>query len=154
MKRGIYVAFDQLHRNYGALKNANPKTDLIILVESQRMLESRKWHFQRLWFMISAAQHFAAELSGEGFKVIYLKATTTRAGIEKAIKDNGLSEVIAAAPNSFRLYEDLQNFVKYQPNDFFLTDREDFLNWAKSQKSLLMENFYRQQRKRLNIHGW
>ena len=37
MKRGIYVAFDQLHRNYGALKNANPKNDLIILVESQRM---------------------------------------------------------------------------------------------------------------------
>ena len=52
MKRGIYVAFDQLHRNFGALKGADPKSDLIILVESQRMLASRKWHFQRLWFMI------------------------------------------------------------------------------------------------------
>ena len=151
MKRGIYVAFDQLHRNFGALKEANPKTDLIILVESQRMLDSRKWHFQRLWFMISAARHFAADLSGEGFEVTYLKAASTKVGIEKAIKDNGLSEVIAAAPNSFKLYEDLQDLVKYQPNDFFLTDRADFLNWAKSQKSLLMENFYRQQRKRLNI---
>ena len=151
MKRGIYVAFDQLHRDFGALKEANPKADLIIFVESQRMLESRKWHFQRLWFMISAARHFAAELSAEGFQVIYLKAANTKTGIEKVIKDNGLSEVIAAAPNSFKLYADLQDLVKFQPNDFFLTEKEDFLNWAKSQKSLLMENFYRQQRKRLNI---
>jgi deoxyribodipyrimidine photolyase-related protein len=151
MKRGIYVAFDQLHRNYGALKNADPKKDLIILVESQRMLTSRKWHFQRLWFMISAARHFANDLTAEGFEVRYLKAQTTKAGIEQVIKEQGLNEVIAAAPNSFRLYESLKPLVKYLENDFFLTNKEDFLNWAKNQKSLLMENFYRQQRKRLNI---
>lgn len=151
MKRGIYVAFDQLHRNYGALKNADPKKDLIILIESQRMLTSRKWHFQRLWFMISAARHFAHDLTAEGFEVHYLKAQTTKAGIEQVIKEQGLNEVIAAAPNSYRLYESLKPIVNYLENDFFLTNKEDFLNWAKSQKSLLMENFYRQQRKRLNI---
>ena len=62
MKRGIYVAFDQLHTGYGALKEANPNSDLVIIVESQRMLKSRKWHIQRLWFMISAARNFADEL--------------------------------------------------------------------------------------------
>jgi hypothetical protein len=57
--RAIYVAFDQLNMKYGLLKEADPKETEILLVESQRMLKSRKWHFQRLFFLISAARHFA-----------------------------------------------------------------------------------------------
>jgi deoxyribodipyrimidine photolyase-related protein len=37
------------------------------------------------------------------------------------------------------------------PNDFFLTPRPLFAQWAGAQKSLVMENFYRAQRLRLNI---
>ena len=151
MKRGIYVAFDQLHRDFGALKDANPKNDLIIFVESQRMLKARKWHFQRIWFMISAVKHFAKDLQAAGFKVQYIQAETTRAGIESAIAEFGLIEIIAAQPNSYRLSEDLKELVSFIPNDFFLTSREEFKSWADSQKNLLMENFYRTQRKRLGI---
>ena len=151
MKRGIYIAFDQLHHGYGALKEANPNSDLIIIVESQRMLKSRKWHIQRLWFMISAARNFADELKNAGYRVEYLKAETTRAGIEEVKSKYGLGEIIAAEPNSYRLSADLANLVTYIPNDFFLTSREDFKIWADGQKHLLMENFYRAQRKRLNV---
>ena len=151
MKRGIYVAFDQLHREFGALKNANPKEDLIIFVESQRMLKSRKWHFQRVWFMISAVKHFANELRDAGFEVQYIQAATTKAGIEEVKAKYGLLEVVAAEPNSYRLSEDLKELVTFIPNDFFLTSREEFKIWADSQKNLLMENFYRAQRKRMGI---
>jgi deoxyribodipyrimidine photolyase-related protein len=34
--RIIYVPFDHLHRGYGALKTADPKTDVIAMVESAR----------------------------------------------------------------------------------------------------------------------
>ena len=151
MKRGIYVAFDQLHRDFGALKDANPKNDLIIFVESQRMLKARKWHFQRIWFMISAVKHFAQDLQAAGFKVQYIQAETTRTGIESAKSEFGLSEIVAAEPNSYRLSEDLRGLVTYIPNDFFLTSREEFQSWADDQKHLLMENFYRTQRKRFGI---
>ena len=151
MKRGIYVAFDQLHTGFGALRNANPKEDLIIMVESQRMLRSRSWHIQRLWFMISAARHFAKDLENQGFEVHYLKSESTWQGIEEVIKSQKLKEVVAAEPNSYKLLAELSDKVTLIPNDFFLTNKEDFINWAKSQKSLLMENFYRTQRKRLNI---
>jgi len=60
--KAIYLAFDQLNLNYGLIKGANPKDTQILLVESQRMLKSRKWHFQRLFFLISAARHFAKDL--------------------------------------------------------------------------------------------
>ena len=34
MKRIIYLPFDHLHRNFGALKQADPKVDVIAMVES------------------------------------------------------------------------------------------------------------------------
>ena len=151
MKRAIFVAFDQLNQGYGALKDANPSNDLIIIIESQRMLKSRKWHLQRLWFMISAARHFAGELESQGFKVLYLKSESTLSGIREVMVNEKISKVIAAEPNSYRLSNDLKSSVEYIPNDFFLTQKEDFIKWAGAQKNLLMENFYRTQRKRFNI---
>jgi hypothetical protein len=38
IERIIYVPFDHLNLNYGALAKANPKTDLVVLVESKRMI--------------------------------------------------------------------------------------------------------------------
>ena len=151
MKRAIFVAFDQLNQGYGALKDANPSNDLIIIIESQRMLKSRKWHLQRLWFMISAARHFASELESQGFKVLYLKSESTLSGIREVMVNEKISKVIAAEPNSYKLSNELKSIVEYIPNDFFLTQKVDFIKWAGAQKNLLMENFYRTQRKRFNI---
>jgi deoxyribodipyrimidine photolyase-related protein len=48
--------------SHGALAKANLKTDLIVLVESKRMVTGRDWHKERLFFMVSSARHFAKEL--------------------------------------------------------------------------------------------
>ena len=151
MKRAIFVPFDQLHREYGALADADPKHDLIIFVESQRMLKSRTWHIQRLWFMISAARHFADELSDAGYQVAYVKAESSRAGIESVMKSEQITKIVAAMPNSYRMSQELSDLVEFIPNDHFLTSRDEFIDWAKDQKSLLMENFYRNQRKKFDL---
>ncbi len=49
MKRIIYIPFDHLHRNFGALKIADPSHDLIVMVESARMTTGRQWHKERLF---------------------------------------------------------------------------------------------------------
>ena len=36
MKRIIYIPFDHLHRNFGALKEADPKQDVIAIGDSLR----------------------------------------------------------------------------------------------------------------------
>jgi deoxyribodipyrimidine photolyase-related protein len=152
MKRIIYVGFDQLNTEYGALKGADPKSDLIVLVESARMVTGSNWNKVRLYFLISSANHFAKELTDSGFKVIYQKAATTVDGLKQVRSENGDLPIIAATPNSFRLSKSLADFgVTFVENDFFLTSKELFTTWAKSQKSYLMENFYRGQRIRLNI---
>ena len=152
MKQIIYLGFYQLNSKYGALKDADPKSDLIVLVESARMVTGSNWNKVRLYFLISSAHHFAAELTQAGYTVIYKKAATTVDGLTEVKKKHGDLPIIAATPNSFRLSKALSDFgVTFIENDFFLTPKELFNSWAESQKSYLMENFYRGQRLRLNI---
>jgi deoxyribodipyrimidine photolyase-related protein len=152
MQRLIFVAFDHLNENYGALKNSDPAKDVIVLVESARMTTGRNWHGQRLHFLISSARHFAAHLETLGYTVRYEKAATTIDGLQKVKKDFPDLPVISAEPSSFRQFAALKEFgVEFVPNDFFLTPRPLFAQWADGQKSYLMENFYRLQRTRLNV---
>jgi deoxyribodipyrimidine photolyase-related protein len=152
MNRIIYIPFDHLHRNYGALKQANPKEDVIALVESARMTTGRNWHKERLFFLISSTRHFAKELESLGFTVEYVKAATTIDGLKTIQEKHNLTDVICAEPSSHRQFAALKEFgATFVPNDFFLTPRPLFEDWAGSQKSFLMENFYRLQRSRLNI---
>jgi deoxyribodipyrimidine photolyase-related protein len=150
-RRILFVPFDHLHHEYGVLKQAT-KDDVILFVESQRMVDPKKFHPVRLYFLVSSAMHFAQELRAEGFTVEYLQAESTLAGIAEAKKKYGIDQLRAARQSSFRLQKDLESIdAIFCENDFFLTPPALFASWAQSQKSYLMENFYRKQRVRLNI---
>ena len=151
-RRIIYIPFDHLHRKYGALKSADPKSDLIVFVESARMTTGRNWHKERLFFLISSARHFAQTLEVEGFQVEYIKAATTIDGLKEITNKHGALPIVCAEPSSFRQFEALKKHgLTFVENDFFLTSRILFKLWADEQKSYLMENFYRKQRLRLNV---
>jgi len=116
------------------------------------MLRGRRWHIQRLQFMISAARHFAGELTEAGYKVIYQKAATTSDGLMEISRKHTKLPIVSTQPSSRGLTDQLNALgVQCVENDFFLTSREVFSTWASSQKLLLMENFYHQQRTRLGI---
>jgi deoxyribodipyrimidine photolyase-related protein len=84
IERILYIPFDHLDRRRGVLKDANPATDVVVLVESQRMLTGRPWHPERLFFLVSSARHFANALAEEGFQVRYIPAPTTVDGLRTA----------------------------------------------------------------------
>ena len=150
--RILYIPFDHLHREYGILRTANKSSDRILFVESKRMCSGRNWHPERLFFLISSARHFAQELVTEGFTVDYLQAATTQDGIEQYQRQNPNMTLHATKQSSFRLQRTLAELgAEFVENDFFLTPRDLFEEWASTQKNYLMENFYREQRRRLNI---
>ena len=150
--RILYIPFDHLHREYGILRTANKSSDRILFVESKRMCSGRNWHPERLFFLISSARHFAQELVAEGFTVDYLQAETTQDGIEQYQRQNPNMTLHATKQSSFRLQRTLAELgAEFVENDFFLTPRDLFEEWASTQKNYLMENFYREQRRRLNI---
>ena len=151
-QRILYIPFDHLHRNFGVLKDANPKSDLIAMVESARMTTGRSWHKERLFFLISNARHFAQSLEEEGFTVEYMKAATTVDGLKTISKRYKDLPIVCAEPSSFTQFQQLRDYgLNFVENDFFLTPRTLFQSWAQEQKNFLMENFYHKQRVRLNI---
>ena len=152
MKRIIYIPFDHLHPKYGALKDADPKSDLIVFVESARMVSGDNWNKIRLYFLISSARHFKVDLEKLGFMVRYEKAATTVDGLTRVKQEFPDLPIISAHPSSHLQSKQLANFgVSFVENDFFLTSRELFTTWADNQKSFLMESFYRSQRNRLGV---
>jgi deoxyribodipyrimidine photolyase-related protein len=151
-ERVIFVPFDHLSLHHGALATAHRETDLVVMVESERMLTGRPWNAERLFFMVSAARHFAALAEADGFTVRYVRAPTTLDGLNQVRQEFGDLPIVSAEPSSFRQSQQLTEFgVEFLENDFFLTSRADFVLWAGKQKSYVMENFYRAQRVRLGI---
>ena len=148
----IFIPFDHLNKQFGALKSANPKTDAIAIVESKRMTTGRPWNLQRLYFLISSARHFAKELEAAGFEVHYKKSADTPTGLKAIMKETGIKQLVCAEPSSFVQYRQLKELgAEFVENDFFLTSRTLFTAWAETQKTYVMENFYRKQRLRLGI---
>jgi len=152
MKRILYVAHDHLNLSHGVLKDLDRANDVVVLIESERMTTGRSWHKERLFFLLSSARHFAAELAAGGVTVEYIQAATTIDGLKQAQQKFGDLPIFAAEPSAFRSYAQLAEFgVNFVPNDLFLTSREVFATWAGKQKTFVLENFYRAQRVRLGI---
>jgi deoxyribodipyrimidine photolyase-related protein len=152
MKRTVLLLPDQLNLHRGALADSSPADTTVLVIDSDRYLASRPWHRQRIFLFYSALEHFLVELRSAGYQVIKIRAANMADGITQYRNQHLTAELIAGEPNSISQQYALNQYgIKLVPNDFFLTSRSDFQAWANSQKSLKMENFYRQQRVRLNL---
>lgn len=151
-QQAVLVSFDQLSLTHGALATADPQHDHVVMVESASMLRSRTWHAQRIYFLLSAAAHFTAELHNRGYTVSYIQADTFTAGVQQFRTENPGVVIRSTTPTSHSMHTLLNKLgIELTPNDLFLTTPEEFTEWARGYKSLTMEYFYRWQRKRLNI---
>ncbi|MEY4647831.1 MAG: hypothetical protein RL009_247, partial [Actinomycetota bacterium] len=120
--RILVVPLDHLNRSAGVLRDADPSTDLIVMVESQRMLTGRPWHKERLFFMVSSARHFAEDLRAEGFTVDYRQAATTPDGLEQIWRHHGRLPTLSAQPSSFEQQRQFLGLgIELVENDLFLT---------------------------------
>jgi deoxyribodipyrimidine photolyase-related protein len=148
----VLVTFDQLSLTHGALAAADPRVDHVVFVENMSMLESRNWHAQRLFFLLSTTAHFLEELRGRGFTVTYIRAATFTEGLKEFRESHPGISIRSTSPTSHAMHTLMTELeIELTPNDLFLTSPEEFSEWAKGYKSLTMEYFYRWQRKRLNV---
>ncbi len=148
----VWVLGDQLARQRGALAGREPGSCRVLLVESHALVMSRPWHRQRLHLVLSAMEHFAAELLDEGFDVDHRRAASLADGLREHTTEYGVDRVIAMEPSSWsgrRLLERLG--VELVRNDLFLCHYDEFADWAAGRTQLRMEDFYRWQRQRLGV---
>jgi len=148
----IWVFGDQLNRKIGALAGATPSTHRILMIESASKISSQRWHIQRAHFMVASMRKFAAELRVVGFQVDYRQAQSMGEGLHGHIAEFQPSEVIATEPNSYasRVLIDALGVRSIVSNQF-LCHPSEYQAFLGSRKSIKMEDFYRWQRKRLNL---
>jgi len=148
--RTVLVLGDQLNRWNGALADAEPGRDRVVMVESLGKLRERPWHRHKLTYVLSAMRHFAEELRDAGFDVAYEVAAGVREGLAAA--GAAPEDTVVMAPSHWGQRDKLTGWgVEQVPNDAYIVGEERFAAWAGARRSLLLEGFYRDVRRE---HGW
>ena len=160
LAKTVWVLGDQLNRNLGHLRTAQPDETRVLFVVSLSKLKSAPWHQQRLHFILTSMKRFANSLANDGFSVDWQVAETMGAGLQAHVDEFSPSEISVMQPmnrSGQNLIDSLASTfpISVTASDQFLCSREQFAEWAsentRKDGSLLMEDFYRWQRRRLNI---
>ena len=138
------------------LSHANPVLEgagRVLLVESDAALAQAGVHRQKLHMMLSAMRHFARELHERGVEVDLRQAPTLAAGVRAHRAAHGASEVRVLEPTGVRARRLARGLpgVAVTSGSLFLTTEDQFSAWASGRKRLIMESFYRDQRRRLGV---
>jgi deoxyribodipyrimidine photolyase-related protein len=73
LKKLILILGDQLDVESAALKDINPKTDEVLMVESANEAQHVWSHKARIALFLSAMRHFAEHLKAQGFLLSYIE---------------------------------------------------------------------------------
>jgi deoxyribodipyrimidine photolyase-related protein len=142
--RTALILGDQLSRENPALEGV----DRVVLITSRALLARRGLHRQRAHLVLSGMRHLAADLRELG-----------TVEVEERTEDHLLDgvdalegDVVCAYPTSATMLDALQERgVELTAAPQFLTSPEAFGRWADGRRTLKMEDFYREQRRRLEV---
>jgi deoxyribodipyrimidine photolyase-related protein len=164
MKTLRLVLGDQLGRDLPSLAMLDPATDLVVMAEVMDEVTYVKHHQRKIAFLFAAMRHFAAELRAAGIAVTYYQLDDP-AGPKSLLDAVKLAaaacrpdRVVVTAPGEYRLLADMQGWqqalaipVEILPDSRFLCSLDEFAAWASGRKSLRMEFFYRELRRRHDV---
>lgn len=159
MSIGVWVLGDQLWAEQAALQSCRDRVEQtpVLLVESLEHVEALPYHLQKLALVWSAMRHFAKELQEAGWQVTYYKhAENFEAPLREWIAANGITELRVMMPHDrpfarFLQTLDLPCALTLVPQNHFLWSDAEFQQWATSRKRMLMEDFYREGRRRFAV---
>lgn len=163
--RQLLVVFgDQLDATAAAFGALDAESDGVLLMEVAGESELGPSHRQRTALFLSAMRHFAAELAEDGFRVEYVTLddpdNTGQFGSEivRIGRKVTAQKLLATHPGDWRVLDALHDAsasldvpCDILPDEHFLTDLDAFEDWASGKKRLVMEYFYRDQRRRLDV---
>ncbi len=156
MKQSVWILGDQLvfsHPGFAASPEA------VFMMEALGRAGKRPWHRQKLAFVWSAMRHFAEALRIRGYHVDYHEqALSTRQALQDHLKRHQPDRLILMETAEYRrarrlakLARELGVAVDVVPNSMFLSDKTQFEDWIGDRKSMRLESFYRDMRRRLGL---
>jgi deoxyribodipyrimidine photolyase-related protein len=125
----------------------------ILLVESRAALAEPGLHRQKAHLVLSAIRHFADECRAAGWEVDHRVADTYTVGVAAHRDAFSGPEVVLLEPTGRVANRRFARFpgVRIVPGSLMLTDDAEFADWAAGRTALVMEQFYRRQRRRLGV---
>jgi deoxyribodipyrimidine photolyase-related protein len=158
------VLGDQLDAEARALRELDPEKDAVLMMEVRQEAEHVPSHRQRTVLFLSAMRHFALELLRRGLRVRYIRLESPQNSgdfygeISRAVEVLTPQSLSVTHPGEWRVLETLKRWesdhdlpLTIYPDEHFTATAREFETWAEGRKELVMEYFYREQRRRLGV---
>ena len=140
-----------------------PGSTPVFMAEDVGLCTYERHHQQKIVLFLAAMRAYADELRAAGYTVHYVELDTndTRNYEDKlaaALTDGGTQTLLhfeiedKAMEQRITEFADSCNFVREElASPMFTCSRQQFSDFASGKKRLLMADFYKQQRRRLNV---
>lgn len=160
----IFILGDQLTWSLSSLEGAEPGRDIILMCEVIEEATYAHHHKLKMALIFSAMRHFAIELREKGFDVRYIQlgdpdnAGSFTGELGRAVAVSSPKRVIVTEASEWRVLQAMETWksafglpVEIRADTRFLVSKQEFQTWAKSRRSLTMEYFYRDMRRRTGL---
>ncbi|WP_439129706.1 cryptochrome/photolyase family protein [Polaribacter sp.] len=154
---------DQLNSNHSWFHKTDNEVTYC-LFEMRQETDYTKHHIQKVVGFFAAMRNFAKELKSNNHKVIYYQLNDKKntqslvVNLANIIDEYNIEKFEYLAPDEFRLDKQLTQFttdlnIKFEQfsSEHFYTEKEELATFFKGKKQFLMENFYRNMRKKHQI---
>ena len=160
MARLRFILGDHLSRHVAALRDIDPKSDIVLMAEVGSESSVVGFHKQKLVFIYASMRHFAQSLRDEGIAVDYVtlddpgNTQTLEGELERALGRHQVDSVVVTEPGAWRVRDMMAGWsqrldaeIEIREDDRYLCGHDRFKSWAEPRKSLRMEFFYREMRR-------
>lgn len=160
----IVILGDQLTPDISSLREADRDSTVVLMAEVDTEATYVRHHKKKIAFVFSAMRHFAEELRKSGWTVAYTRidspenAGSLTGETRRAVYEFQPRRIVVTEPGEWRLRQEIAAWdetlsppVEIRADDRFLCSHEEFASWAKNRKSLRMEYFYREMRRKTGL---
>ena len=160
----VPVLGDQLTRSLASLRGRTKDDTVILMMEVWDEATYVKHHKQKIVLIFSAMRHFAQELRDAGWTVDYTRLTDEdNAGsftgeVARAAERHDPRAIHIVEAGEWRVQQAIEEWpdkfdceVEILPDDRFICSIAEFRDWAADRKTLRMENFYQEMRKKTGL---
>ena len=163
MKKLRLILGDQLNSQHSWFLEANEDVTYCMF-EMRQETDYVTHHIQKVVGFFAAMRNFASELEKSNHEVIYFNINDTKNtqslvdNLALLIKEKNIEKFEYLSPDEYRLDRQLKEFstnlnleTEIFSTEHFYTERADLETFFKGKKQFLMENFYRNMRKKHQI---
>jgi deoxyribodipyrimidine photolyase-related protein len=160
----IPVLGDQLSMALSSLDGADPETSVILMMEVADETRYVRHHRRKLAYILSAMRHHAEALRSAGWEVDYVRlddpdnSGNFTAEVGRAVQRHGAERIVVTEAGEWRVQAMLEAWqtlfgipVEIRADTRFIASHAVFEAWAKDRSALVMEFFYREQRRRTGL---